>query len=129
MTVFIDLQKYKKDPRQFLFNIAWKDNIENSFFVDYNNNKIIPLKDAPEWVMNNLYLLNLDKIKIRDLNQGPDDFTEYVNVNPIGILQKQVPSTKYVDGFIRTVGAIDRFQPFYNNLKTIIFRLRNFEVN
>ena len=68
MTVFIDLQKYKKNPMEFFQVIAWKDNVENSFFVDYNNKKLIPLKDAPEWVMNNLYLLNIDKVKVRDLN-------------------------------------------------------------
>ena len=35
MTVFIDLQKFKKHPLEFFNFIAWKDNVENSFFVDY----------------------------------------------------------------------------------------------
>ena len=123
MTVFIDLQKYKKDPMEFFQVIAWKDNVENSFFVDYNNKKLIPLKDAPEWVMNNLYLLNIDKVKVRNLNQAPGNFTEYINVKPIEVLQKQIQTNDYIDGFIHMLN-VGRFRPYYSDLETITGRFR-----
>ena len=120
MTVFIDLQKYKKDPMEFFQVIAWK---ENSFFVDYTDKKLIPLKDAPEWVMNNLYLLNIDKVKVRDLNQAAGTFTEYINIKPIEVLQKQIPTNDYIDGFIHMLN-VGRFRPYYSDLKTITRRFR-----
>ena len=63
MSVFIDLQRFKKNPMEFFLNIAWKTNIDDSFFVDYANERKTPLKEAPDWVMNNLYLLNLPDVK------------------------------------------------------------------
>ena len=120
MTVFIDLQKFKKNPMKFFDNIAWKENIESSFFLDSINKKLVPLKEAPEWVMNNLYLLNFDT-KVRDLNQAPGKFTEYKNIKPIELLQKQTPSTYYIDRFIRIINS-DRFRPYYNHLEEISAR-------
>ena len=124
MTVFIDLQKYKNDPMKFLENIAWKDNVENSFFIDSQNKKLIPLNDAPEWVTNNLYLLKLD-VEIRDLNQAPGNFTKYKNITPIDLLQKQIQTTEYINGFIH-IGKWDRFRPYYNDMRTINVSLNLF---
>jgi hypothetical protein len=111
MTVFIDLQKFKKNPMKFFKNIAWKENVEESFFVDYTNRKLIPLKDAPEWVMVNLYLLNIDNIKL--LQQ--DVVVEYKNVKPIEFLQILIPSSYYVIHFSKL--SIGTFIPDYHRLE------------
>ena len=84
MKVFIDLQKYKTDPTKFLYNIIWKDNFDNSYFIDYEKQKFVPLKEAPEWVINNLYLLNIDGLKIHHFGQS---LKEYKNIKPIEIFQ------------------------------------------
>ena len=97
LRVFIDLQKYKKDPSKFFKNIAWKDNVENSFFIDYNSEKIVPLKEAPEWVMNNLYLLHIKSIKFRDPLVGI--VREYENVKPIELLPKLQQIDAYIHEF------------------------------
>ena len=98
MRVFIDLQKYKSDPMKFMWHIAWKGNVDNSYFIDYQNKNIIPLKEAPEWVMNNLYLLNIDNISL--LYRG---IVEYKNVKPIEILQKLaiIGGDEYWRGFTK----------------------------
>jgi hypothetical protein len=83
MTVFIDLQKYQKNPMEFLYSIFWKSNIDDSYFMDYENQQFVPLKQAPEWVTNNLYLLNIDKIKTY-MDEG---LREYKNIKPIEIFQ------------------------------------------
>ena len=83
LRVFIDLQKYKNKPDTFLFNIFWKDDVDNSYFIDYENQTYVPLKDAPEWVMSNLYLLNIGQIKLY-LDSG---LKEYKNIKPIEIFQ------------------------------------------
>ena len=82
MTVFIDLQKYKTNPEKFLHNIVWK-NISDGFFIDYKNQKLVPLKEAPEWVMNNLYLLNIDEITI--YYDGKDN--KHKNIKPVEVFQ------------------------------------------
>ena len=65
MQVTINLEKYKNRPVAFLKNIAWGGNINNSFYIDQNNKKkFIPLNQAPEWVMNNFWLLRLGEIEI-----------------------------------------------------------------
>ena len=99
MTVFIDLQKYKNDPIKFFDNIAWKSKIDDSLFVDFMNKKKIPLKDAPEWVMNNLYLLNVPSIYVGNENSGK--ITKYKNVKPIEILQQQKDLGMYVQGWVK----------------------------
>ena len=86
MRVFIDLQKYKADPAKFLYNIFWKNDIDDSYFIDYDNQKFTLLKEAPEWVMNNLLLLNIDEIT----TYGEEDakMIKYKNIRPIEIFQK-----------------------------------------
>ena len=117
MTVFIDLQKYKKNPTSFFINIAWKEDVDHSFFVDYDNKKLVPLKDAPEWVMNNLYLSYMNKVVIVS-NTIP---IEYENIKFIEILQKQPPSAeKYLQGFYHSLSG-SHIQPRYTSL----LQLRN----
>ena len=99
MSVFIDLQKYKNDPIKFFDNIAWKSKIDDSLFVDFTNKKKIPLKDAPEWVMNNLYLLDIPIINVGNENSGK--ITKYKNVKPIEILQQQKDLGMYVQGWVK----------------------------
>ena len=115
MTVFIDLQKYKKYPLRFLNVIAWKDNVENSFFLDYEGDHLlVPLKEAPDWVMENLYLLNLGDIEVKDL---AGVVTHYKNVKPIELLEKQIPTTNYIHGMLYKIGP--RLYPQYSSLVQI----------
>ena len=91
MTVFIDLQKYKNNPENFFHLIFWKDDLDNSYFLDFEKKKFIPLKEAPEWVMNNLYLLNIDEINIHFYGEmrfrGEESTREYKNIKPIEIFK------------------------------------------
>ena len=86
----------------FFLNISWKSNIDDSFFVDYANERKIPLKEAPDWVMNNLYLLQLPSINVK--NYVNDEYrykiTNYKGHKPIDILRQQ-PSFQhlYIHGF------------------------------
>ena len=102
ITVFIDLQKYKNDPVKFLDVIAWKDNIESSYFLDYNNKTFIPLQEAPEWVMNNLFLLNIGEVKLvtEDDNRGTIYTKTWRHIKPINFLLSQV-SMFYIIGVSR----------------------------
>jgi hypothetical protein len=97
ITVFIDLEKFKKDSIKFFDYIAWKENIDNSFFIDIPNKKYSPLKYAPEWVMNNLYLLNIKKLKV--MERGQRDMIEYINIKPIEFFQKRPAKNHYLVGF------------------------------
>ena len=97
MTVFIDLQKYKKNPLDFFRNIAWKENMEESFYIDTKNKKLIPLKDAPEWVMNNLYLLKLNNVTVL---KNVYILSVFENIKPIELLEKLVYYFgNYINGF------------------------------
>ena len=86
MTVFIDLEKFKKEPLEFFRYIAWKENIDNSLFIDWENRAYYSLKNAPEWVTNNLYLLKLDILKFMTRFGGQ---VEYINITPIEFFQQQ----------------------------------------
>ena len=114
MSVFIDLQKYKSDPMKFMWHIAWKDNVDNSYFIDYQNKKLIPLKEAPEWVMDNLYLLNIDKINIHYRGN-----VEYKNVKPIEIFQKlsSIDDDEYWIGFTKIGDSF--YFPMRNSLASL----------
>ena len=116
MRVFIDLQIFKKNPIEFFLNVAWKSNIDDSFFVDYANKRKIPLKESPEWVMNNLYLLDLPALRI---GIGfKQKITEYKNAKPIDILQHQIKMGGYIHGFPK---RSDYYYPEYKH-KSNIFR-------
>ena len=80
----LDLEKFKKHPLEFLDCIVWKQDINNSFYIDWKNKTLTPLLIAPEWVMNNLRLLNLENVQIDDIL--------YENITPcelLSILQPQ----------------------------------------
>ena len=96
MTVFIDLGKYKEDPVKFLDNIVWRNTVNESFFTDVNK-KLVPLNQAPEWVMNNLYMLNIPYLK----KWYKEGIKEHRNITPIDLLQKQ----EYLDPKFGTVGG------------------------
>ena len=96
MTVFIDLGKYKEDPVKFLNNIVWRNTVNESFFVD-EKKKLVPLNQAPEWVMNNLYMLNIPYLK----KWYKEGIKEHRNITPIDLLQKQ----EYLDPKFGTVGG------------------------
>ena len=121
MTVFIDLQQYKNDPIKFLDVIAWRDNVENSYFLDYNGRRLfIPLRQAPEWVMNNLYLLNIENIRVYNL---AGDITDYNNIKPIDLLRNQIPYPndiyEYVHGFLED-RTFDLYHPRYQTTRYIL---------
>ncbi len=100
MQTIIDLQKFK-DPMDFFTHIAWKNNVDESYFFDFDNGKLTPLKDAPEWVMNNLHLLKIPFVDI--LSFDPDALllsSIYKNITPIDLLQKVGRSDLFFRYFI-----------------------------
>ena len=120
MIVFIDLQHYKKDPIKFFIDLAWGNNVDNSFFIDGENKKLVPLRDAPEWVMNNLYLLNIDNVKVDP--RSPDESpVEYKNIKPIELLKKQSSRSpdKYLNGFYHLLGNRMVIDPHYASIGSI----------
>ena len=119
MNVFIDLQRFKKNPMQFFLNIAWRNNIDDSYFVDYANQRKIPLKEAPDWVMNNLYLFVLPSINVRTYSNGKK-ITNYKDAKPIDILHQQSSFQQYyIHGFEKTE---NHYYPRYAHLSEIKFR-------
>ena len=125
MRVFIDLQKYKKNPIDFFQNIAWKENVNQSFFIDRDNKRIIPLKDAPDWVMENLYLLNIDELKIKP---SGGSIIKYQNIKPIDVLQKQPmfnDPTYFLFGFRDYYNYDNFYVPQYAQLDSIQRWLKN----
>jgi hypothetical protein len=115
MRVFIDLQKYKDDPIKFFDNIAWKSNMDNSFFIDTANRKFIPLKQSPERVMNNLYLLALRDLNVKDRD---GNIKEYQKITPIELLQNQIASVRsYISGFEMEYDGL--YHPFYASISAI----------
>lgn len=72
MQIIIDLEKYQNDPMGFLRYIIWNPRgIEYSYYDPPTN--MIPLSKAPEWVLNNLYLLDLGAEVIIWLENGFDE--------------------------------------------------------
>ena len=64
---FINLQKFKENPTKFLDYIMWHTNIKSSLFLPdgKNGHQRQPLEQAPEWVLANLWLLDLGKIVVQ----------------------------------------------------------------
>ena len=92
LQVLIDLDRYAKNPMEFSKNIVWNKDIEHSYYVPeglFDKSQIkdlIPLSDAPEWVLNNLYLLDLgNEIILAD--QPLYSRTIFNNPKPIQIFQ------------------------------------------
>ena len=102
MQTYIDLHKFS-NPMDFLSHIAWKENVEKSIFVDFDREALISLKDAPEWVMNNLYLLKIPKIKV--VSFAPNAFLlaaseVYENITPYKLFTKILtPENLYILDF------------------------------
>ena len=102
MQTYIDLHKFP-NPIDFLSHIAWKEKVEKSIFVDFDREALISLRDAPEWVMNNLHLLKIPKIKV--VSYAPNalliaDFTIYENITPFELFNKMIaPENLYIFGF------------------------------
>ena len=96
-----------------------KYNVYNSFFIDGENKKFIPLREAPEWIMNNLYLLNIEDIKVKP--RSPDESpTEYKNIKPIELLKKLSSfSDKYLNGFYFILGERMLVEPHYASIASI----------
>ena len=100
LQVLIDLDRFSKNPMKFLDNIVWDRDIQHSYYVSdgvldtYIRGQLIPLMDAPEWVLNNLYLLNLgDEIKLASQANWENipatilyDTTIFRNAKPIELL-------------------------------------------
>ena len=94
LKVIIDLEKFPK-PVDFLSHILWgSEGIENSLYIENPKDmfigpgKWIPLSEAPEWVMNNLWLLKLGDLKINFINQMGSEMIELKQQTPIGVLNK-----------------------------------------
>ena len=80
-------------------NIIWKENIDNSFYVEESLNKkdtriLIPLKNAPEKILTNLYLLKIPKVKIEKVYLYVVHVLE--NITPIELL-KAIYTKKKLD--------------------------------
>ena len=102
MQTYIDLHKFP-NPIDFLSHIAWRENVDKSIFVDYDREALVSLKDAPEWVMNNLYLLKIPQIKV--VSFAPNalllaDSKVYENVTPFQLFNNMaIPENLYVFDF------------------------------
>jgi hypothetical protein len=90
LQVVIDLERFSKNPIEFFNYIIWYKDLEHSFYkesqgMSYSDTKIFHLKDAPEWVMTNLYLLDLGEFFV--LGKGNNYMvTKFSHPNPIDIL-------------------------------------------
>ena len=99
MQVFIDIQIFRGKEIQFFDNIIWQENIDNSFYVEEGSDGriLIPLKNAPEKVLTNLYLFKIPSINIDD----NIDERRFENVTPIDLLKAiALPSPSYMYGFL-----------------------------
>ena len=102
MQTIIDLQRFP-NPIDFFTHIAWKNNVDKSYFFDFDKSELIPLKYAPGWVMNNLYLLNIPYVEV--ISFAPNalllsSFNVYKNITPIELLQKVGRSDFFISDFI-----------------------------
>jgi hypothetical protein len=73
MQLIIDLEKYRDNPISFLDIILWDPHGIGESFYETSPDDIESLLKAPEWVMNNLYLLDLGKELIIWLENGFDE--------------------------------------------------------
>lgn len=102
MQTIIDLQKFR-NPMDFFTHIFWKNNVDESFYNDRENKKMIPLKDAPEWVMNNLHLMKIPSVDV--ISVAPNTFLVegskvYTNITPIELLENVGMKNMYLFYFI-----------------------------
>lgn len=116
MQVFIDLQKYKYNPVEFLDNILWRDNVKSSYFIDKINKKLVPLEEAPEWVLTNFYLLDLGEFDAH-LDYRPKKIS---HLTPAEFLKKHYsPTYCFVTNFEKIHQGAYIGNTYYN-FKTIL---------
>ena len=102
MQTYIDLHKFANQI-DFLGHIAWKENVDKSYFLDYDNTEVRELKSAPEWVMNNIHLLKIPKIKV--VSFAPNALLlassdVYENITPYELFTKILaPENLYIFDF------------------------------
>ena len=108
LQVFIDLDKFSKDPMKFLDNIYWTSKgMENSYYKE-KSGKLVPLNSAPEWVLNNLWLLDLGSNITIHSRYDPTKKDTFSHLTPIQLLNiigeeyfsKNVPP-KYIHQFVK----------------------------
>ena len=107
----LDTEKFSKHPIEFLEIIVWRENINSSFYIDWKNGTLTPLLIAPDWVKNNLQLLNLGNISMGNII--------YENVTPLEILS-DIPSQegKYIIGLHPKYTPESKY-PLYVDLENV----------
>jgi len=91
MKVIIDLQIYAKKPWDFLKHILWSPKGKEFSFY-YVEGQQFPFINAPEWIMNNFYLLNLGDIYVYEAENKPNEY--YSNVTPYKLFQIESLTTE-----------------------------------
>lgn len=107
MIVYNNLQMFQNKPVEFLNMITWNGQLKNSMFRGKN---ITPLVDAPEWVITNLWLLNVGHMKIYDDNYSYNNIsnqTVYEMYYSLRIKQTIFSFDKFKDGY--TISTV----PYY----------------
>ena len=92
LQIIIDLNRFSKDPMYFFRDIYWSENGFNESLYGDNVNFLKPLSEAPSWIINNLYLLDLGK-ELYIWNRTRKHFDLYSNVTPIELLRLISPHT------------------------------------
>ncbi len=125
MQTYIDLHRLK-NPMDLFESIAWKSNVDDSLYIDDEEKKIKPLREAPEWVMNNLWLLRLN-VEVLSFNPNAlllDSSKVYQNVTPVELLKSiQVPEGFYLYGFNH---SRNKYVPSFSTQAAIGTRFGNF---
>ena len=90
----IDLDRFSNDPWQFLPFVLWSPKgIDFSKYRD-KEGEVIPFNEAPSWVMNNFFLLNLGPITTID-GVFYESVTPYELFNEIS---RHVPENYLING-------------------------------
>ena len=115
----IDLQTFK-NPMDFFSIIVWKENVEKSFYIDKKTNTLIPLSNAPRWVMNNLYSLKLEDIDVIHYfsETVSQKIISYKKVTPIELLNNMPLHRDYIFGFSKYYD-MNRYRPDFNTLQGV----------
>ena len=82
---FINLQMFKENPTKFLDYILWDSSIKDSYFIQ--DRKHERLENAPEWVMANLWLLDLGTMKVH-FHNGSKGREVFNHITPYQLYQK-----------------------------------------
>ena len=128
LQIVIDLDRFVKIPINFLDIIAWdKEGIEKSFFFDFENPKVVPLNEAPEWVMNNFWFLDLGEMSLNIfwLLNSEDGYKPNIrHFKPYELLQIQWKNSfnRFIKGFHKITHGMykDLYIPKYIEREEII---------